>query len=126
MSENRTILLVDDDTAVRHALSIFLNTSGYNVRTYASAEAYLDDVEGGTEGVMLLDLRMPGMSGLELQSELTRRGINIPIIFLSGHSDAEMSVMAIKAGAIGFLEKPFGNGDLLATIREAFSVADDN
>jgi FixJ family two-component response regulator len=122
---NRSIFLVDDDAAVCHALSVFLGASGYSVRTFPSAESFLKEVAGVSEGVMLLDQRMTGMSGLELQNELAKRGIDLPIIFISGHGDVRMSVKAVKAGAIDFLEKPFSNEDLLASIREAFLYADD-
>ena len=125
MKKNRTVLLVDDDAAVCHALSVFLETSGYGVKTFPSAEAFLEDAAGSTvEGIMLLDQRMTGMSGLELQAELGRRGIELPIIFITGHGDVQMSVKAVRAGAINFLEKPFSNEDLLASISEAFSRAD--
>jgi len=118
-------LLVDDDAAVCHALSVFLETSGYGVKTFPSAEAFLEDAAASAEeGVMLLDQRMTGMSGLELQAELSRRGIELPIIFITGHGNVQMSVKAIKAGAINFLEKPFSNEALLASLREAFSHAD--
>ena len=117
---------MDDDAAVCHALSVFLDASGYNVRTFSSAESFLNEVAGVAEGVMLLDQRMTGMSGLELQTELAKRGIDLPIIFISGHGDVRMSVKAVKAGAIDFLEKPFSNEDLLVSIREAFLYADDS
>jgi two-component system response regulator FixJ len=124
MKKNRNVLLVDDDAAVCHALSVFLETSGYGVKTFLSAEAFLEDAGSGVEGIMLLDQRMTGMSGLELQEELSKRGIDLPIIFITGHGDVQMSVKAVKAGAINFLEKPFSNEDLLASIKEAFSQAD--
>ena len=125
MRKNRTVLLVDDDAAVCHALSVFLETSGYGVKTFLSAEAFLEDAAGSTvDGIMLLDQRMTGMSGLELQAELGKRGIELPIIFITGHGDVRMSVKAVRAGAINFLEKPFSNEDLLASIKEAFSHAD--
>lgn len=126
MPVNRTILLVDDDAAVCDALSVFLEASGYNVRTYPSAEHFLEELEDFLEGVLLLDQRMTGMSGLELQAELARRHIDLPVIFITGHGDVQMSVQAIKAGAINFLEKPFDNESLLAYITEAFSCADEN
>ena len=126
MPVNKTIFLVDDDAAVRHALSVFLETCGYSVRTFLSAEAFLEEAEDAAEGVMLLDQRMTGMSGLELQAELATRGIDLPIIFITGHGDVQMSVKAVKAGAIDFLEKPFSDEDLIASIREAFSRADDS
>ena len=124
MAVRRNVFLVDDDAAVCHALSVFLEASGYRVSTFSSAESFLDGVEGTLEGVMLLDQRMTGMSGLELQGELDKRGIDLPIIFITGHGDVRMSVKAVKAGAIDFLEKPFSNEDLLVSIREAFLYAD--
>jgi FixJ family two-component response regulator len=127
MPVNKTIFLVDDDAAVCHALSLSLEASGYGVRTFHSAEAFLEEkAEGVSEGIMLLDQRMTGMSGLELQAELTKRGIDIPIIFITGHGDVQMSIKAIKASAVDFLEKPFNDEDLLASIRDAFSRADDS
>jgi FixJ family two-component response regulator len=126
MRVNRNIYLVDDDTAVCDAISVFLEASGYRVRTYLSAENFLEEVEPMAEGVILLDMRMTGMSGLSLQAELSHRRIEIPIIFISGHGDVQMSVRAIKGGAIDFLEKPFTNESLLKSICEAFSRADDS
>jgi FixJ family two-component response regulator len=125
MPVSRAIFLVDDDAAVCHALSVFLETSGYSVRTFPSAESFLN-AEGTVDGVILLDQRMTGMTGLELQAELASRGIDLQIIFITGHGDVQMSVKAVKAGAIDFLEKPFSNEDLLASIREAFTYADDS
>jgi two-component system, LuxR family, response regulator FixJ len=122
----KTIFLVDDDVAVCCALSIFLEKFGYSMRVFSSAEEFLDKVDGMTDGIMLLDQRMTGMCGLDLQSELNRRGTFFPIIFITGHGDVQMSVKAVKAGAIDFLEKPFSNKDLLASVREAFSYADVN
>jgi len=125
MPVNRTIFLVDDDEAVCHALSLSLEASGYSVRTFLSAEAFLEEeAEGVPEGIMLLDQRMTGMSGLELQAELSKRGISFPIIFITGHGDVQMTIKAIKASAVDFLEKPFSNEDLLTSIRDAFSRAE--
>ena len=124
MAIKRHVFLVDDDMAVCHALSVFLQSCGYLVRTFSSAEAFLSGAAGVRDGVMLLDQRMTGMSGLELQQELGRRHIDLPIIFITGHGDVQMSVKAVKAGAIDFLEKPFSNEALLASIREAFLQSD--
>lgn len=127
MRTSRTIYLVDDDAAVCHALEVFLEASGYRVKTFSCAEAFLLEAiaTDTVEGVMLLDQRMTGLTGMELQEELARRGIELPIIFITGHGDVQMSVKAVKAGAIDFLEKPFSNEDLLASIREASSYADE-
>jgi FixJ family two-component response regulator len=124
MFKNRTVFLVDDDAAVCHALSMFLETSGFSVRTFPSAEAFLEYADVTMDGVMLLDQRMTGITGLELQAELAKRGIVLPIIFITGHGDVQMSVKAIKGGALDFLEKPFSNQELLNSVREAFSLAD--
>jgi two-component system response regulator FixJ len=123
MLKNKTIFLVDDDAAVCHALSVFLAASGYDTKTFPSAESFLEYAGSTLDGIVLLDQRMTGMTGLELQAGLARRGIDLPIIFITGHGDVRMSVQAIKAGAIDFLEKPFSNEDLLASITEAFSRA---
>jgi two-component system response regulator FixJ len=123
---NRNIFLVDDDLAVCKALSVFLMASGYSVKAYHSAETFLEEVECMVEGIMLLDIRMPGMSGLGLQAALKKRGIDLPIIFITGHGDVQMSVRAMKGGAIDFLEKPFSNENLLESIDAAFSRADDS
>ena len=111
------IYLVDDEAAVRHALSHFLEESGCSVRSYAPAEVFLEEAEDAMEGVMLLDQRMPGMTGLELQAELTRHGIAIQIIFITCLIDEQIHVEAVKAGAINSLKKPFSNEDLLESIR---------
>ena len=111
------IYLVDDEAAVRHALSHYLEESGFSVKAYTSAEVFLEETEDVMEGVMLLDQRMPGMTGLELQAELSRRGIAIPIIFITGLMDEQIHVEAVKAGAINVLKKPFSNEDLLESIR---------
>ena len=124
MPVSRNVFLVDDDAAVCHALTVFLETSGYAVRSFSSAEAFLQAVDEVTEGIMLLDQRMTGMSGMELQAELVKAGVELPIIFITGHGDVRMSVKAIKAGAIDFLEKPFSNEELLASLQDAFLQAD--
>lgn len=119
MAKNPHIYLVDDDAAVRHALGMFLESSGFMVSAYASALNFLEACEGVHDGVLLLDQRMPGMSGMELQARLEQLGIFLPVIFITGHGDIQMSVAAMKAGAMDFLEKPFDNSELLERIREA-------
>jgi len=123
MPIKRPIFLVDDDESVCNALSMFLGSSGHSVRSFHSAETFLEETEDAAEGVMLLDQHMTGMSGLELQTELAKRDIALPIIFITGDGDVQMSVKAIKAGAIDFLEKPLNSEDLLASIREASACA---
>ena len=112
------VRLVDDDGEVLSALTSFLEMADWNVRAYRSAEAYLADP--GTEpGCLVLDVRMPGMTGIELQQEMKRRGIRTPIIFLSAHGDIELAVEAIGRGALTFLEKPPKPAKLLSAISEA-------
>jgi len=125
MSVNRNIFIVDDDAAVCHAVSTFLTLHKYQVRTYNSARMLLEDIDESTEGILLLDLCIPGLSGLELQAELANRGIVLPTIFITGHGEIKLSVMAMKAGAIDFLEKPISNEHLLNSISEAFKEADN-
>lgn len=116
MDTNTTIFLLDDDQAVRDALSVFLECYGFTVAAFESAEMFLEQTRENMRGILVVDQRMPGMSGLELQAELTSREIELPIIIITGHGDSQMSVTAMKQGAVGFLEKPFRNQDLLECI----------
>jgi FixJ family two-component response regulator len=118
MNTKLPIFLVDDDAAVRDALCLYLEGTGFAVRTFDSAEAFLGEIDAMDRGVLVLDQRMTGMSGLELQSELKVRGMEMPTIFITGHGDVPMSVRAMKEGAMDFLEKPFRNSDLLASIEQ--------
>ena len=115
------IFLVDDDAAVRDALCLYLEATGFAVRTFDSAETFLGEIDEMGRGVLVLDQRMTGMSGLELQSELKVRGVEMPTIFITGHGDVPMSVRAMKEGATDFLEKPFRNSDLLASIEQVLA-----
>lgn len=124
MTMNTTIFLVDDDPAVRDALTVFLEGSGFTVSRFDSAEAFLAKTRGAERGVLVLDQRMSGMSGLDLQKELKARNIDLPTIFITGHGDVQMSVTAMKEGAVDFLEKPFRNCDLLAGIEAALARQD--
>ena len=125
MLVEKQVYLVDDDAAVCHALSVFLEASGYRVSIFSCAEDFLEAADKAMEGIMLLDQRMTGMTGLELQAELGSRGVELPIIFITGHGDVRMSVKAIKAGAVNFLEKPFSNEELLKMVKEAFACANE-
>ncbi|MEA2079534.1 MAG: response regulator [Pseudomonadota bacterium] len=121
MDTKLPIFLVDDDAAVRDALCLFLEGTGFAVRAFDSAEAFLGEIDGMGRGVLVLDQRMTGMSGLELQSKLKMRGAEVPTIFITGHGDVSMSVRAMKEGAVDFLEKPFRNSDLLASIEQVLA-----
>jgi FixJ family two-component response regulator len=116
------IHVVDDDDSLRTAVERLLQAAGYRVRTYASAGEFLLDPPGDALGCLLLDVRMPGPSGLELQEALTRQGINLPVIFLSGHGDLPTGVRAMKAGALDFLTKPVERDTLLAAVGHALEV----
>ncbi|AOB31008.1 MULTISPECIES: response regulator transcription factor [Bordetella] len=107
-----TVFIVDDDEAVRDSLRWLLEANGYRVRAYASAESFLEDYDPNQVGVLIADVRMPGMSGLELQEQLIARKAPLPIVFITGHGDVPMAVTTMKKGAIDFLEKPFNESDL--------------
>lgn len=124
MQVNRNIFLVDDDASIRHSLSLYLDASGYSVKAFPSAESFLEGMNDAIEGVILLDQKLARMTGLELQDLFAKRGIDLPIIFITGHGDVQMSVKAIKTGAIDFIEKPFKGEALLESIGEAFKQAD--
>jgi two-component system response regulator FixJ len=113
------VYLVDDEFAVRDSLTLLIESTGQTVRSFASAEAFLNYYDPEKPGCLLLDVRMPTMSGLELQGELIKREISIPIIFISGHAGIPDSAKAFRAGAVDFLEKPFDNEILLERIDEA-------
>ncbi len=125
MSESPTVFLVDDDEAVRGALVWSLKEAGLRVQGFASAEELLAANLGERPGCLVLDLRMPGMSGLDLQEALRECGNQIPIIFISGHGDIASSVRAIKAGAMDFVEKPLSRDALVERIREAFALDEE-
>ncbi|MBR0784138.1 response regulator transcription factor [Bradyrhizobium iriomotense] len=113
--------VVDDDASYLSAIQQVLEASGYRVATYASAQQLLEQQPDESKGCILLDVRMPGMSGLELQSRLTERGSTLPIIFLSAYPDVGVTVKAIKAGADDFFIKPVGADDLLSAIARAIA-----
>ena len=115
------VYVVDDDDAVRLSLKMLLGAAGHDVRDYNSAESFLDAYDPDAAGALVLDLRMPGVSGLELQAHLGRLGPHAPIIFLSGHGDVPIAARALRTGAIDFLEKPFDTDVLLARLDEALA-----
>jgi len=126
MKKIANIYLVDDDEAVRHSLITLLATSGYTASGFDSAESFLDSVDLSKPGVLLLDQRMNGMSGLELQKELGIRNIDMPIIFITGHGDIPMSVIAMRSGAVTVLEKPFNNRQLIHSLEESLGIVRKN
>jgi two-component system, LuxR family, response regulator FixJ len=119
MNSEPTIFVVDDDQAMRNSLKWLIESVGLKVRTYGSADEFLSNHYPGRAGCLLLDVRMPGMSGLELQNHLAREEIRLPVIIITGHGDVGMAVRAMKAGAVDFIEKPFNDEALLGSIRNA-------
>src|SRR3984885_7380339 len=121
-----TVYVVDDDDGMRRALSLLLNTVGYKTAAFASPVEFLDKFKTDTAGCLVLDIRMPGMSGLELQQHLNRLGSMLPVIFITGHGDVPMAVQAMKEGAFEFIQKPFRDQDLLDRINHALKQDSEN
>lgn len=125
MQTSAVIHVVDDDESLRTAVSRLLRAAGYQTREYASATEFISVLESLHElGCILLDVRMPGASGPDLQVELARRGVHLPIVFLTGHADVGMTVRAFKAGAVDFLTKPVNKEALLDAIGTALRLAE--
>ena len=120
-SENAMVMVVDDDMGVRNAIRSLLKSVGLSSTLYASAQEFLASYQPSQRGCLVLDIRMPGMSGLELQQQLTLRGAVVPIIFMTGHGDIPMAVEAMQHGAFDFLQKPFRDQDLLDRIQRAIA-----
>ncbi len=116
MPNEVTVFIVDDDEEVREALALLMQSIGLNAATYDSAQSYLDAFDAEKPGVLVLDVRMKGMSGLALQSHLANFPLHPPIIIITGHGDVSMAVRAVQAGALDFLEKPFNEQTLLESI----------
>jgi FixJ family two-component response regulator len=116
-----TVYVVEDDAAVRDALAQLLEGKRFRVKLFESAERFLEACEPGQAGCLVLDLRLPGMSGIDLQAALAARGIDLPIIFLTGHGDVPSSVRALRAGAVDFLQKPADSRTLLDRVGEALA-----
>lgn len=117
-----TVFIVDDDEAVCKSLRMLVEGAGLNVQTYSSALDFLDAYDQATPGCLVVDVRMPGMNGLELQTELLKRRTYLPTIVITGHADVPIAVQAVKNGAINFLEKPFSDNALLNDIRKAIAL----
>jgi FixJ family two-component response regulator len=115
----QTVYIVDDDEAVRDALRMLLDAAGLRAETFASAAAFLKDYRPAPAECLVLDVRMPGMSGLALQDELHKRRMRIPIVFLTGHADVPIAVRALKKGAFDFIEKPLDSQRLVVSVMNA-------
>lgn len=123
MQKQPIVHIVDDDLAIRDSLSFLMKSVGFVSQSYESAETFLDQAELDRPGCMVVDIRMQGMSGLELQQVLNERGIKLPVIIITGHGDIPMAVEAMKEGAVDFLEKPFDNEVLVTRIRQSLKEA---
>ena len=120
MPEKQAIVfVVDDDVSVREGLGSLIRSAGLRVETFASAQKFLDSPRSDVASCLVLDVRLPGLSGLDLQKRMAQANIEIPIIFITGHGDVPTSVQAMKAGAVEFLTKPFRDRDLLDAIQQA-------
>jgi FixJ family two-component response regulator len=117
-----TVVVVDDDLAVREALASLARSIGLHVKLFPSAHEFLQSPRPESPSCVVLDVRLPGLSGLDLQRQLLEGGMNIPIIFITGHGDIPMSVRAMKAGAVEFLTKPFRDQDLIDAVQSALQI----
>ena len=123
-TENAVVHVIDDDEAVRHSLAFLLQAAGIAVRTYDSATAFLDVAHGVAPGCVITDVRMPGLSGIDLLRRLNETRIAMPVIVITGHADVPLAVEAMKIGAVDFIEKPFDDEVLLSAVRAALDRHD--
>jgi two-component system, LuxR family, response regulator FixJ len=121
--QDSIVYIVDDDQAIRHAMGLLLRSVGLQHQVFTSADEFLEMHNGNNNGCLVLDIRMPGLSGLELQQKLIEMGNSLPIIFISGHGDIPMAVEAMQKGAFDFIQKPFRDQELLDRISEALNTA---
>lgn len=122
MNQNHGVYVIDDDEAVRDSIAMLLETVDIPSVAYADAQTFLDEADLEQVNCLVLDIRMPGMSGLDLQEKLVAMNAQVPIVFITGHGDIPMAVEAMRRGAIDFLRKPFRDQDLLDRIQEALSI----
>lgn len=122
MSDDQTVFIVDDDDGVRDGLSLLLSTVGQSCELYECGQEFLEAYDDGKRGCLVLDIRMPRMTGLDLQKRLQELGSTLPIIFITGHGDIPMAVEAMRRGALDFIRKPFREHDLLERINEALNI----
>ncbi len=124
MSQEQTVFIVDDDHEVREAIKLLMESVGLKVETFESAQAYLEQFDKNRRGCLILDVRMSGMSGLDLQARLAAEDSHPPIVIITGHGDVPMAVRAIQAGAVDFIEKPFNDQSLLDSVHRALETDD--
>jgi FixJ family two-component response regulator len=123
MSEEETVFIIDDDASIRRSLTLFLGANNYQVESYGSSEEYLAREEFSGTGCLVLDVNLEGKTGFDLQEELAALNSHLPIIFITGRGNIHMSVVALKKGAVNFLEKPFEDDELLQSINEALAMS---
>ncbi len=119
MNQEPSVFIVDDDEQVRSALTLLMESVGLNSESFSSGQEYLDQFDTSKPGCLILDVRMPGISGLDLQARLSAEKIHPPIIIITGHGDVPMAVRAVTAGAVDFIEKPFNNQSMLDNVHRA-------
>jgi two-component system response regulator FixJ len=122
MSAKEVVQIIDDDDALRDSLTFLLSSAGIEAKSYESAAAFLNDAERATSGCIITDVRMPGMSGIDLLRKLKSEGVSVPIIVMTGHGDVPLAVEAMKLGAFDFVEKPFDDDALLTSVRGALGA----
>ncbi len=122
METAATVFLIDDDEPTRDALSLQFRSAGLQVESFVSANDFLENMPAGRRGCVVTDVRMPGLSGLDLQRHIVDRGISLPVIVMSAFADVRMAVRAMRAGAFAFVEKPFDGPELVDTVRDALNV----
>jgi two-component system response regulator FixJ len=126
MSAKDLVQIIDDDDALRDSLTFLLLSAGIEAKSYDSAASFLNDPQRGTSGCIITDVRMPGMSGIDLLRKLKSDGVTVPVIVMTGHGDVPLAVEAMKLGAFDFIEKPFDDDALLASVRGALGVQEKN
>jgi RNA polymerase sigma factor (sigma-70 family) len=124
MTERHVVYVIDDDASIRDSLSLMLGLAGYATRLFADAEGFLAAFDGGWSGCVVADLRLPGMSGTQLQEQLRRRGSRIPFVVITAHGDVPAARAAFRAEAVDFIEKPFDEAQLRSAIEAAFALED--
>ncbi|AQR74856.1 response regulator FixJ [Sphingomonas sp. LM7] len=122
MSNEPVVFVIDDDEGARHSLEFLIDVAGLRVRSFASADAFLEARLPLDHACVITDVRMPGMNGVELVTELKRRGASVPVIVITGHADVPLAIQAMRAGVADFIEKPFDDDTILAAIRAAFAA----
>ena len=123
--QSSTVFIVDDDAAIRFAMQALMDSVNLSHEIFASGDEFLEKMAGQRPGCLVLDIRMPGLGGLELQEELIKRGNTLPIIFITGHGDVPMAVEAMQKGAVDFIQKPFRDQELLDRIRDALATDEE-